>query len=160
MGIELATKANKLKTQRPREWIMTVQTNMTSQINEPNKFDLCGIGHEHKDILISYSTTSIAGKPIFNYKDSEGTHNFTGDDIRTLKTEIGTMVTVTLKLTVDTGNITLTVLVPYIKLEGSAQEFKTIAIRTTNRTSFLPIKGALQSYEVICLQGTADSVLF
>ena len=160
MGIELAINANKLKTERPREWIMTVQTNMTSQINEPNKFDLCGIGHKHKDILISYSTTSIAGKPIFNYKDSEGTHNFTGDEIRTLKTEIGTMITVTLKLTVDTGNTTLTVLVPNFKLQGSAQEFKTIAIKSINRTSFLPITGALESYEVICLQGTADSVLF
>jgi hypothetical protein len=133
---------------------------MTSQINEPNKFDLHGIGYMCMDTQISYTTTSITGKPTFNYTDLKGTHNFTGDEIRTLKTEIGTMVTVTLKLTVDTGNITLTVLVPDIKPEGSAQEFKTLAIITTNRTSFLPIKGALQSYEVICLQGTADSVLF
>ena len=70
------------------------------------------------------------------------------------------MVTVTLKLTVDTGNTTLTLLVPNFKLQGSAQEFKTLAIKSTNRTSFLPITGALESYEVICLKGTADSVLF
>ena len=89
---------------------MTVQTNMTFQTNEQNKFDLCGVGHRHKDILISYTTTSIAGKPIFNFTDSEGTRNFTGDEIRTQNTEIGTMVTVTLKLTVDTGNTTLTLL--------------------------------------------------
>jgi hypothetical protein len=132
---------------------------MTSQINEPNQFDLHGIGYMCMDTHVTYSTTSITGKPIFNYTDLKGTHNFTGDEIRTLKTEIGTMVTVTLKLTVDTGNVTLTILVPDFKLEGSAQEFKTIAIRTTKRTSFLPIKGALDSYEVIRLQGTADSVI-
>ena len=139
---------------------MTEETNTTFQTNEPNKFDLCGVGHRHKDILISYSTTSITGKPIFNYTDSEGTRNFTGDEIRTLNTEIGTMVTVTLKLTVDTGNTTLALFVPNFKLQGSAQEFNTIAIKSTNHTSFLPITGALESYEVICLQGTADSVLF
>lgn len=133
---------------------------MESQINEPNQFDLHGIGCRCTGIHITYSTTSITGKPIFNYTDSNGTHNFTGDQIRTLKTEIGTLVTVTLKLTVDTGNTTLTLLVPDIKLQGSAQEFKTIAIITTKRTAFLPIKGALEYYEVIDLQGTADSVLF
>lgn len=133
---------------------------MASQINEPNQFDLLGLGHKCTDIHIVYSTTSITGKPIFNYTDSEGTLNFTGDQIRVLKTEIGTMVTVTLKLTVDTGNTTLTLLVPDFKLEGSAQQFKTIAIITTKRTAFLPIKGAPECYEVINFHGTADNVLF
>ena len=133
---------------------------MTSQINELNQFDLHGIGYMCMDTHITYSTTSFIGKPIFNYTDLKGTHNFTGDEIRTLKTEIGTMVTVTLKLIIDAGSTALTILVPDFKLEGSAQEFNTIAIRTTERTSFLPIKGALDSYEVIRLQGTAESVLF
>ena len=111
------------------------------------------------DIHISYSTTSITGKPIFNYTDLRGTHNFTGDEIRTLKTEISTMVTVTLVRTIDAGSTELTLLVPNFKPEGSAQEFKTIAIITTERTSFLPVKGALDSYEVIHLQGTAENVI-
>jgi len=112
------------------------------------------------DTHITYSTTSITGKPIFNYTDLKGTHNFTGDEIRALKTEIGTMVTVTLVRTIDTGSTELTLLVPNFKPESSAPEFKTIAIVTTERTSFLPVNGALDSYEVINLQGTADSVVF
>ena len=133
---------------------------MTSQINKPNKFDLHGIGYICMDTHITYTTTSISGKPTFNYTDLKGTHNFTGNEIRTLKTEIGTMVTVTLVRTIDFGNTVLTLLVPDFKPEVSAQEFNTIAIRTTERIPFLPIKGALDSYEVIRLQGTAESVLF
>ncbi len=133
---------------------------MASQINESNQFDLHGIGYRCTDIHILYSKTSITGKPTFNYTDANGTYNFTGDQIRVLNTEIGTMVTVTLKLTVDAGNTTLTLLVPDFKLEGSGQQFRTIAIITTKRTAFLPIKGALECYEVLDLQGTADSVQF
>ncbi len=88
--------------------------------NEPNLFTLQGVGPKYKDVQISYSTSSITGQPLFSYKDSEGTHSFKGDEIHTQKTETGTMVTVTLKLTVDTGNTMLTILVPDIKLEGSA----------------------------------------
>jgi hypothetical protein len=132
---------------------------MTSQINELNHFDLHGICHRDTDIHIVYSTTSITGKPIFNYTDSEGTHNFTGDEIRTLKTEIGTMVTVTLLRTIDVGGTDMTLLVPAINIVGSAQEFKTIAIRTNYAGPIHPITKVLQSYEVIDLQGTADSVV-
>ena len=134
---------------------------MLSQMDKPNHFDLHGICYRDTDIQIVYSTTSITGKPIFNYTDSKGTKNFTGDQIRTQETNIGTMVTVLLELFVDSGGIDLTLLVPPINLGGSAQEFKTIAILTTTRISIHlpPIKGASKSYEVIDLQGTADSVI-
>ena len=65
--------------------------------NEANQFILNGIGQQYKDVHIIYSTTSITGKPIFNYKDSKSTYSFTGDEIHTQKMEIGTMVTVTLE---------------------------------------------------------------
>ena len=162
MGIELATKANKLKTQRPREWIMTVQTNMTSQINEPNKFDLHGIGYMCMDTQISYTTTSLTGKPTFNYTDLKGTHNFTGDGIRTQKTEIGMLVTVLLEAVPDFHAMTLTLLVPTINLDGSARKFKTIAIQTTSKDTIAGeslVKGTVQSYEVVDFQGTANSVM-
>jgi hypothetical protein len=135
---------------------------MVSNIVEPNQFVLQGIGHHHKDTHISYSTTSITGKPIFNYKDSKGAHNFTGDGIRTQNTEIGMMVTVLLEAVPDFHVITLTLLVPTINLDGSARKFKTIAIQTTSKDTIAGeslVKGAVQSYEVIDLQGTANSVM-
>ena len=70
---------------------------VSSQNKEPNQFVLNGIGHKHKDLHVIYSATSITGKPVFNYQDSKGIYSFTGDEIRTQKTETGTMVTVTLE---------------------------------------------------------------
>ena len=135
---------------------------MVTPNNEPNQFDLNGIG-QNTDVHITYSTTSFTGKPLFNYKDSNGTHNFSGADIRTLETEIDTMVTVTLETVPDLHTITLTLIVPDINLSDCATEFKTIAICTTHKTSIGGpnlIKGALQTYAVIELQGTASSVVF
>lgn len=133
------------------------------QYNEPNLFSLQGIGPKFKDVQISYSTSSIAGQPLFTYKDSKGTHSFKGDAIRTQKTEISTIVTVTLESVPDLRVTTLTLLLPAINLDGSAREFKTIAIRTTSKTTIggpRLVKGAVQSYEVIDLKGTASSVVF
>jgi hypothetical protein len=135
---------------------------MIPNIVEPNQFVLQGIEHNHKDIHINYSTTSKTGKPIFNYKDSKRAHNFTGDGIHTQKTEIGTMITVTLESVPDLHVITLTLLMPAINIDGSARNFKTIAIRTTSKTTIAGeslVKGAVQSYEVIDLKGIANSVM-
>lgn len=131
--------------------------------NEPNLFSLQGAGPTYKDVQISYSTSSITGQPLFNYIDSKGTHSFKGDDIRTQETEMGTMVTVTFESVPDLRVTTLTLLVPTINLDGSAREFKTIAIRTTSKTTIGGprfAKGVLQFYEVIDLKGTANSVAF
>jgi hypothetical protein len=73
------------------------------------------------------------------------------------------MVTVTLQILPEVHVITLTLLVPDVKLEGAAKPIKTIAILTTNKKPFsgVPlIKGVLQTYEVIELQGTASFVAF
>ena len=73
------------------------------------------------------------------------------------------MVTVTLETVPDLHTITLTLIVPDINLSDCATEFKTIVICTTHKTSIGGpnlIKGALQTYEVIELQGTASSVVF
>lgn len=134
----------------------------SNQKNEPNQFVLQGIGSKYKDVQISYSTTSITGKPLFSYKDSKGSYSFTGDEIRTQQTVKGTEVTVTLESIPDLRVTTLTLLVPAINLNSSAKEFKTIAIRTTSKTTIIGksvVKGSVKSYEVINLKGTASRVI-
>src|SRR5262249_14357312 len=112
---------------------------------------------------ITYSTSSFAGPPQLSYriKEHQGTAN--GDEIRTLDGEIGTVVTVTLTQTPDRDSLTLSLLVPTVNLMGSDQPVNTIALLTTHRTgSGGPqlVKGAVQSYEVLMLQGTARHVDF
>lgn len=135
---------------------------MTVQNIEPNEFSLHGVGKTNKDVHISYSTTSITGKPLFSYSDAKGTHSFTGDEISTQETGIGTMVTVTLKVIPDGYSTRLTLLVPSINLNGSKREFRTIVIKTTGQNSIggpRLVTGAIESYKVIDLRGTADSVI-
>jgi len=130
--------------------------------SEPTQFVMNGVGQRHKNVHIIYSTTSITGKPIFNYEDSENTYSFTGDEISTQRTVLGTKVTVTLESVPDLHIITLTLIVPEIKLNGSEREFNTIAIKTTTKTTIAGdrfVKGSSQSYEVIKLKGTASCVM-
>lgn len=146
---------------------------MASQIKwqEPNNFALQGVGQKYKDVYISYSTSSITGKPIFNYKDSKSAHEFTGGDIHSQKMEIGTAVTVTLeKMGTNLKSTILTLLIPAINPDGPSIRLKALAIKTSSQLPGNVItakgpgkelgKGILQSYEVITLQGKASFVLF
>ena len=128
--------------------------------NQPNLFELTG---EYARIL-TYSTTSIAGPPQFFYRDQQREFSFTGDDIRSLDSEIGMLITVTLEV-IDDHTLTLTLLLPKITTLGPGKEsaFSTLAILTTHLTSIggSPLtEGPLQTYEVMVLEGTAKSVNF
>jgi hypothetical protein len=155
--------AKEVSTSSPSSDQATGGKSIGSSQNEANNFVLHGVG-KNSDVSIIYSSTSFKGVPIFNYKDSRITRNFMGkQQIRSQKTEIGTMVTVTLRMTIDDGNTKLTLFVPAINLDGSPRNFNTIAIRTTSKNNIVGpsiIKGALQSYVVIYLKGTASHVKF
>ena len=76
-------------------------------LSTPNLYQLHG-HHLH----ITYSTSSIDGKPRFQYHDPFQTLQFSGDEIRTIASEIGTLVTVTIRLTVDSGSTSSTLSCP------------------------------------------------
>jgi len=122
-----------------------------------NLFEL----HCH-ETQITYSTSSFAGPPQFSYSGADGDLSFSGDDIDTQATKLGTEVTVTLDAVPDLQTITLTLLLPSFRLGADlAAEFETLAVRTTTRTSIAgPPTGPGQSYEAIGLHGVAKSVAF
>jgi hypothetical protein len=132
-------------------------TAMDNEPNQPNHFELAG-GYTQ----ITYDTTSITGQALFHYQDQERDLNFTGDDISSQDTDIGTLVTVTLEVIPDLHTLTLTLLVPQINLpDGNESPFSTLAILTTHHTSIggpRLVEGPLQTYEVVTLQGTASLV--
>lgn len=119
---------------------------------QPNLFTLDG------DAQISYATTSINGQPHLTYQSSDSSLTFSGDDIRTQDSELGTLVSVSLLRTVDAGNTVLTLLLPGNVLQGSkAQTFDTLAI-ISKTSGILPHQGAERTYEVLNLNGTAAFV--
>ncbi|MGI9000324.1 MAG: hypothetical protein ACR2GH_01520 [Pseudonocardia sp.] len=132
---------------------------MSAPVNEPNSYELSCDG-----VTLNYSTSSFDGSPRLSFRDAERDLNFSGAEIGTRATDLGTEVTVTLEVVFDARTVTLTLLVPAINL-GEAQEveFATVAIETTNLTTIggpALITGPLQTYRVIELTGTAKSVQF
>jgi hypothetical protein len=124
----------------------------------PNLYRL----HGH-NLQITYSTSGFDGKPHLQYHDPFQTLHFSGDQIRTLSTEIGTLVTVTTRLTVDSGSTTFTLLVPAVNLtESNVVEITTYGITTLHRFSIVPEfnQGQRESYTTTEMRGTAAYVVF
>ncbi len=126
------------------------------QLTQPNHFEIKGQG-----IAISYSTSGIAAKPLLSLQKGQQKLNFTGDEIGTVSTTIGTLVTVTIAKTVDRGSTALSFLIPGIQLpeSPSKQSFRTIGVTTVEKTTIAgPVKGPQQTYKVTQLTGTATQV--
>ena len=127
-------------------------------VKQPNLFELAGEG-----VHITYSTTSFGGVPTFTYQDMTQSKHFTGNQIRTVHTEIGTLVTVTTLLTVDSGSTTFTVLIPSVNLRSSdSVAIRTDGIATVHRFLVVgpPLQGQTEIYTIYPLHGTASFVVF
>ena len=126
----------------------------------PNLYELQG-----DKVRITYSTSSISGQPQFNFSQGRKALHFSGPDIQTGKTLIGTLVTVKIDETPDLKRVMFSLVLPDVNLQQSGKKanIKTIGIIATIKTSIggptLP-KGALQTYKVKNLAGTAKIVQF
>lgn len=114
------------------------------------------------DTNVTYSTTSISGRPVLSYSGPEGDLSFIGDEIETVDAGLGTLVTVTLEAVPDLHTITFTIILPAIKLaEDEKAEFETFAIKTTHHTTIAgPPTGPAETYEPIGLHGLAEFLIF
>jgi hypothetical protein len=130
----------------------------TASPKTPNLYQVQG-----RQVHVTYSTTSIDGKPHFTYQDRHQTLTFEGDAIRTLDSEIGALVTVSLVRTVDTGSTSFTLVVPHVNLGQAAQvPITTQGITTLHRLSPVPVlnEGQSEISTTVRLTGTASAVNF
>ena len=134
-----------------------------TQFVAPNLWVLSGGG-----ILIRYSTEPIIfGGTHFSYQDNgQPTLTFGANDIRTMNVaDIGTLVSVTIIKTVDTGSTSFTVLLPPVNIvqQGpiSSAPVSTQGLRTVHAGPLSPPFGHGQQdfYTVIELNGTASHVI-
>jgi hypothetical protein len=124
--------------------------------NQPNMYELHGAG-----IHVTYSTTSFSGKPLFSYHDHSQVKDFTGDQIKSLQTDIGTLVTVVIHITVDRGSTTFSLLIPHVNLPPTdVANITAEGITTLQKFSLPPPTGQTQFYTVHTLHGTARFVVF
>ncbi len=130
----------------------------SSNTQQPNAYDFKGA-----NLQISYTTTGIDGKAHLSYQNAKDIKSFTGDEIRTTDTEIGTLVSVTTSMTVDTGSTSFTVLIPKVNLDKKMKStLKTQGFLTQHKFSVIPSfnTGQLDNYKTYSLTGTAKFVVF
>ena len=123
----------------------------------PNSFQLTG-----DTIQVSYSTTSIDGKPRFTFKKGQKTLDFAGNQISSSNVKIGTLVSVVIAAIPDKSTTTFSILLPAIRLpESRRQAFRTFGITTVTKTSIVgPPVGVQQTYTTVALRGSARLVAF
>jgi hypothetical protein len=121
---------------------------------QPTIWNLSGGGTQ-----VSYS---VAG-PHLHYHHGSTIRDFTGNEIRVVQVpDLGTLVSVTILLTVDSGSTTFTVFLPIVNLPGppalpALVPVTTEGVTTIHRFSVLPPlqHGQQEFYTVTPLQGTA-----
>jgi hypothetical protein len=125
----------------------------------PNLYQLSGSG-----IVVNYTTTGIDGKPHFQYHRGAAVKSFVGpDEIEAIETQLGTVVSVSILLTIDSGSTSFSVLIPRVNVTpGKHAVVHTEGITTTHHFSLIPAfnHGQLDAYAVTPLHGTADVVAF
>jgi hypothetical protein len=124
---------------------------------EANLFHLDG-----HNVHVEYATTGIAGQPSLTYHDPNKSLSFSGDQIESVSTEAGTVVSVITRRTVDTGSTSFSVIIPRTNIEpaGSTLSIRTVGITAIHRFSIVPTfsRGQLDSYTTISLHGSAQTV--
>ena len=128
---------------------------------QPNRYVLQSKDGKTK---VDYETSSFVGQPVLNLTQPPGhpIRHFAGSQIRTLNTEIGTLVSVTTHLTIDTGSTSFSVLIPAISLAAISdhKEFTTEAIVTSHSgPNSVPLTGVHERYHFIPMKGQATFVL-
>lgn len=115
-------------------------------------------------LTINYSTGELGSIRALEYQDPSQKLEFKSDEIRTVKTELGTLVTVTIHKTIDSGSTSFTLFVPTVNLSqlNTSTNITTEGITTRHRFSVVPRfnQGQTELYSVTQLSGTAKAVPF
>lgn len=125
----------------------------------PNLYQLSG-HHVH----VTFSPSSVDGKPILTYQDSHQSISFKGNDIRTVECDLGILVSVTLRTKPDVGSTSLSVVIPRMRISPtSIAAVHTECITTVHSMGFIRpefVQGQLDTYTVTNLHGTAQALTF
>jgi hypothetical protein len=125
---------------------------------QPNEYTLTG-----GNIKFTYVKNNFLGQPFVSYTENGQTRDFFGTAVRVLETGIGTLVTVTTHMTIDTGGTEFSVLLPVIELAdvSKTQNFATDGIITHFKgPDSFPVTGVRETYNFIPMNGTARVIRF
>src|ERR1039457_5449258 len=117
---------------------------------QPNRYVLQSNDGKTK---VDYETSSFIGQPTLNLTQGSGPiRHFAGSQIRTLNSEVGTLVSVTTQMTVDTGSTSFSVLIPASSLTA-ASDHRTLAteaiVTSHSGPNSVPSTGVHEKYQFI-----------
>ncbi|HEU4415888.1 MAG TPA: hypothetical protein VFT65_13970 [Candidatus Angelobacter sp.] len=125
---------------------------------QPNEYTLKG-----GNITFTYVKNNFLGQPFVSYNDGSGAKDFFGSAVRVTDVGIGTLVTVTTHMTIDTGGSEFSVLLPLIELPDAtrSQTFSTDGIATHYKgPDSFPSTGVRETYNFIPMTGSARLLFF
>jgi hypothetical protein len=127
---------------------------------KPNHYTLHGGG-----ITVTYLPTGAGGVAHLTYQDPHRSLSFAGNQIRSVDVpDLGTVVSVTIAMTVDSGSTSFSVLIPLVTLPdhlGASAVIHTEGITTTHRFSLVPALnlGQRELYSVTAMSGNGSLVI-
>ncbi len=124
----------------------------------PNLYQLSS-----KHLQVTYTTTGLDGRPTLTYQDAHQGKSFKGDEIRAVECDLGTLVSVTLLITVDRGSTSFSLVIPRMQIpKGTSAPVHTDGVTTVHRLAVATLltQGQLDTYSTMALQGTAQAVDF
>ena len=130
---------------------------------QPNRYVLESSDQKTK---VDYQTTGFTGQASLNLTQGPSPigpiRHFAGSQIRTICTEIGTLVSVTTEISVDTGSTSFSFLLPAISLTAASDDetFATEAVVTSHSgPNSVPPTGVHEKYHFIHMKGEASFVV-
>ena len=130
---------------------------MKKKVQQANLFEL-----SDDDIRVTYSSSGFAGLPLFSYRDDSINRQFTGEEIRSVETEIGKLLTVTIEQIPDLRTVTFTLVLPAVTVmsRSAGTHIQVPGIKTATYTTIAgPALGPEKTYSSVNLRGTAQVVV-
>ncbi len=113
---------------------------------------------KHHDVEVQYDVDITPGIPALTYTDSSGQRSFRDGQITTEATTLGTLVSVALRESIDTGGERFGIYLPDVDVTDGSAEFHTVGVyETFGGPDSVPRRPA--SYRCIEMQGTAQNVI-
>ena len=122
-------------------------------LEEANLFEL-----RRGSSKITYTASDFGGEPQVNFDGK----TFRGDEVRREKSELGTLVTVTLSEIPDLERRLLTIVLPDVLVDNAPQKVSAPVVFTRVETSIAgrPLHpGPVQTYDVKIYKGTASFIV-
>ena len=84
---------------------------------------------KHREVEIEYNIGVTPGLPVLTYQDASGRRSFTATEVRTEETALGSLVSVPLRTSLDTGGERFGFYLPQIDVaRGDAAHFRTAGV--------------------------------